>query len=105
MDVLRTDVFRFDRLLRLRLNLPGRVQLLGPPGLCEGVAQVEEYIVPNLDQCGSCHERDDTSELLGVITHQLNMEIEVDGQPTGRGALAEKLTEAAGHRMRSEGTP
>ncbi|MBZ5714718.1 SO2930 family diheme c-type cytochrome [Nannocystis pusilla] len=46
----------------------------------EGVARVEEYIVPNLDQCGSCHERDDTSELLGVITHQLNMEIEVDGQ-------------------------
>ncbi len=28
----------FDRLLRLRLNVPGRVQLLGPPGLCEGVA-------------------------------------------------------------------
>ena len=28
----------FDRLLRLRLNVPGRIRLVGPPGLCEGVA-------------------------------------------------------------------
>lgn len=46
----------------------------------DGEAQVEEYIVPNLDQCESCHERDDTTHLLGVITHQLNMQVSVDGQ-------------------------
>lgn len=46
----------------------------------QGAPQTEEYIVPNLDQCSSCHERDDQTELLGVITHQLNMDIEVDGQ-------------------------
>ncbi|PCC72315.1 conserved hypothetical protein, HNE_0200 family [Nannocystis exedens] len=46
----------------------------------DGQARVEEYIVPNLDQCGSCHERDDATELLGTITHQLNTEIVVDGQ-------------------------
>ena len=28
----------FDRLLRLRLNTPGRIRLVGPPGLGEGVA-------------------------------------------------------------------
>ncbi|MCY1066274.1 hypothetical protein OV090_15950 [Nannocystis sp. RBIL2] len=49
-----------------------------------GDAQVEEYIVPNLDQCGSCHERDDATELLGTITHQLNTEIVVDGQPVNQ---------------------
>ena len=45
-----------------------------------GTPTTEEYIVPNLDQCASCHERDDKDELLGVVTHQLNMEIEVDGE-------------------------
>ena len=44
-----------------------------------GVPQVEEYIVPNTDQCGSCHELDDSFEVLGPITPQLNVEIEVDG--------------------------
>lgn len=45
-----------------------------------GTPRTEEYIVPNLDQCASCHERDDKEELLGILTHQLNMDIEVDGQ-------------------------
>lgn len=44
-----------------------------------GAAQTEEYIVPNLDQCASCHERDDATELLGVLTHQLNRGVEVEG--------------------------
>lgn len=46
----------------------------------DGAAKTEEYIVPNLDQCASCHERDDKDEVLGIITQQLNMDIEVDGQ-------------------------
>ncbi|HEY8378441.1 MAG TPA: hypothetical protein VIK91_18215, partial [Nannocystis sp.] len=46
----------------------------------DGVQKTEEYIVPNLDQCSSCHERSDATELLGLITHQLNMDIEVDGE-------------------------
>lgn len=44
-----------------------------------GQAQSEEYIVPNLDQCASCHERDDKDEILGIFTHQLNREVEVEG--------------------------
>ncbi len=39
----------------------------------------QEYIVPNLDKCGSCHERDDAFEVLGPFTHQLNLEVERDG--------------------------
>jgi len=46
----------------------------------EGKPTTEEYIVPNLDQCASCHERDDKDELLGLVTHQLNIEVDVDGQ-------------------------
>lgn len=45
-----------------------------------GTSRVEQYIVPNLDQCSSCHERDDQDELLGLVTHQLNTEVTVDGQ-------------------------
>jgi uncharacterized repeat protein (TIGR03806 family) len=46
----------------------------------DGTAKTEEYIVPNLDQCASCHERNDKDEVLGIITQQLNMDIVVDGQ-------------------------
>ncbi len=46
-----------------------------------GEAKVEEYIVPNTDQCGNCHELDDALELLGPISEQMNLEIEVDGAP------------------------
>ncbi len=45
-----------------------------------GSAQVEEYIVPNTDQCGNCHELDDAIELLGPIAEQMNLDIEVDGE-------------------------
>jgi hypothetical protein len=44
-----------------------------------GAAQTQEYIVPNLEQCGGCHERDDVLELLGPFTHQLNRDVERDG--------------------------
>lgn len=46
----------------------------------DGQLKTEEYIVPNLDQCASCHERDDQQEILGILTHQLNFDVEVDGQ-------------------------
>ncbi len=32
----------------------------------------EQYIVPNTNQCKSCHERDDEITFLGPFTHQLN---------------------------------
>ncbi|MCA9690203.1 MAG: hypothetical protein KC636_11380 [Myxococcales bacterium] len=44
-----------------------------------GAAQTQEYIVPNLDKCSSCHERDDAVQFLGPITHQLNFEVTRDG--------------------------
>ena len=44
-----------------------------------GETQVEEYIVPNTDQCGNCHELSDEIEILGPITPQMNLEVEVDG--------------------------
>ncbi len=45
-----------------------------------GAAQTEEYIVPNEDQCSSCHERDDVEHSLGLITPQMNRPVERDGK-------------------------
>jgi hypothetical protein len=43
-------------------------------------AKTEEYIVPNDDQCASCHERDDVQHSLGLITPQMNRMVERDGE-------------------------
>lgn len=45
-----------------------------------GQTFTEEYIVPNSNQCKSCHERDDETTFLGPFTHQLNRPVEIDGQ-------------------------
>ncbi len=45
-----------------------------------GVEVSQQYIVPNLDKCGSCHERDDALQVLGPFTQQLNIQVERDGQ-------------------------
>lgn len=45
----------------------------------EGAEQSEEYIVPNLDQCSSCHERDDVQRSLGLVTLQMNRMVEREG--------------------------
>lgn len=45
----------------------------------DGAARTEEYIVPNLDQCASCHERDDVQRLLGLVTLQMNRVVDHGG--------------------------
>lgn len=45
----------------------------------DGEMKGEEYIVPNLDQCSSCHERDDEQRSLGLVTLQMNRAVLVDG--------------------------
>lgn len=40
----------------------------------------QPYEVPNLDHCASCHERDDELTFLGPFTHQLNYDVQRDGQ-------------------------
>ncbi len=37
-----------------------------------GVEQTQDYIIPDENACGSCHERDDVLQVLGLSTHQLN---------------------------------
>ncbi len=39
-----------------------------------------DYVVPNTDQCGSCHEQDDTNELLGLISRQVRRAVSRDGE-------------------------
>lgn len=46
-----------------------------------GAPAETEYLVPNENQCKSCHERDDTTALLGPNTPQLNREVDT---PEGR---------------------
>lgn len=40
-----------------------------------------QYLVPNDNQCKSCHERDDVTEVLGLITPQLNREVATPDGP------------------------
>ncbi|WP_437516281.1 SO2930 family diheme c-type cytochrome [Sorangium sp. So ce1099] len=49
-----------------------------------------QYLVPNTNQCNSCHERDDRTEVLGLITPQLNRDIVVDGAPRSQLAWLEE---------------
>jgi uncharacterized repeat protein (TIGR03806 family) len=37
-----------------------------------GQAASQEYIIPNTNQCGNCHERNDVYESLGLVTPQVN---------------------------------
>ncbi len=46
----------------------------------DGASKTEEYIVPNEDQCSSCHERDDVERSLGLVTPQMNRMVERDGK-------------------------
>ena len=46
----------------------------------DGETFTEEYIVPNQNQCKSCHERDDAMTFLGPFTHQMNRAVDVGGE-------------------------
>ncbi|AKT41421.1 SO2930 family diheme c-type cytochrome [Chondromyces crocatus] len=46
----------------------------------QGVAGQTQYVVPNTNQCKSCHQRDENVVLLGLITPQLNHDV---GTPEG----------------------
>ena len=46
----------------------------------EGGTHEQLYLVPDENACGSCHERDDTLRLLGITTHQLNKDVQRDGE-------------------------
>ena len=48
----------------------------------DGVAYTQEYLIPNSNQCESCHMRDDVQHLLGPDTRQMNRDVEVDGVET-----------------------
>ncbi len=39
-----------------------------------GQPAVQEYIVPNEDECDTCHARDDVTHTVGLVTHQVNFE-------------------------------
>ncbi|HSN98171.1 MAG TPA: SO2930 family diheme c-type cytochrome [Candidatus Nanopelagicales bacterium] len=53
-----------------------------------GAPATTEYLVPNNNQCKSCHERDDATTLLGLVTPQLNREVDT---PSGRKNQLEHL--------------
>jgi uncharacterized repeat protein (TIGR03806 family) len=45
----------------------------------DGQPATQEYKVPALEQCGSCHSRKNTLATLGPVTHQMNYLVERDG--------------------------
>ncbi len=48
------------------------------------VGDGQRYLVPNVNQCGGCHERDDAMHLLGPLTRQMNREVTRDGDVIGQ---------------------
>lgn len=44
-----------------------------------GAAASQEYIIPNTNQCGNCHERNDVYESLGLVTQQVNFDLDDGG--------------------------
>jgi uncharacterized repeat protein (TIGR03806 family) len=50
----------------------------------QGQPAEQIYIVPDENTCGSCHERDDVLQVLGLTTAQMNIQIEHDGQPVSQ---------------------
>ena len=46
----------------------------------EGQPAMQNYKVPSLEQCGSCHSRDNVLKTLGPVTPQMNYPVEREGQ-------------------------
>lgn len=42
------------------------------------------YLVPNTNQCGNCHTRDDKYRAIGTSTAQMNVAVERDGAPVSQ---------------------
>ena len=47
----------------------------------DGAEATQTYLVPNLNQCGNCHEVSDRFTTLGLTTAQLNLEMDLEGAP------------------------
>jgi len=48
-----------------------------------GASQTQLYLVPDQNTCGDCHARDDVAQVLGPITHQLNVDAPPEGEMEG----------------------
>lgn len=44
-----------------------------------GAQASQPYIIPNTNQCGNCHERNDTYQALGLVTPQVNFDFDKGG--------------------------
>lgn len=57
----------------------------------QGQAAQQLYLVPNTEECDSCHEIDDERQLLGLTTPQMNRVVERDGQQVNQLAWLEQM--------------
>src|SRR5690606_17224127 len=57
----------------------------------DGQSASQEYKVPALEQCGSCHSRDNTLATLGPVTQQMNYQVERDGAQVNQMQWLESL--------------
>lgn len=55
----------------------------------DGAEATQTYLVPNLNQCGNCHEVSDRFTTLGLTTAQLNLEMDAEGAPNQLAWLGE----------------
>lgn len=49
-----------------------------------GVPTKQPYLIPNTNQCGNCHERNDVEESLGLVTQQVNFDLSDGMSPTNQ---------------------
>lgn len=57
----------------------------------QGEPATQPYKVPSLEQCGSCHSRDNELKTLGPVTHQMNYLVERDGDMVNQMVWLESL--------------
>ncbi len=87
-DAWRPRVYLWDDDQReaMRIDIGARIPLQWIDA--DGVAQSEEYLVPNTNQCGNCHGAGDDMAPLGPRTRQLGGERPLGDQIDNMAALA-----------------
>lgn len=57
----------------------------------QGQPAMQNYKVPSLEQCGSCHSRNNVLKTLGPVTHQMNYLVEREGDMVNQMQWLESL--------------
>ncbi len=71
----------------------------------DGTTVKQRYLVPNKNECGNCHERDDILLPLGLVARQMNTSIDHEGASVNQLALMESSNMFDGSLPASDSYP